>query len=230
MSLPKKADLEKKKNVAWNRIKKTHGLGTQRESREKKKKMVDFFSDNLDLRRTVIQKTWFRQKKVHLNISIVARVLVHKQYALRYSRGPPNEAAVCESNMTAVFGRSRSHSLRVMSGIPQFCHAILTALYRISPYPDRVIAGTPLFSWQMKQLPPKDHVEKDPRGLLRFLRKVSESVGTKSSKEGTESRCSGGTHSSSGGQNKCDTDQGGEEQVNLDEYDHNVRYQPVSKN
>ena len=76
----------------------------------------------------------------------------------------------------------------------------------------------------MNQLPPKDHVEKDPRGLLRFLRKVTESVGTKSSKEGTESRCSGGTHSSSGRHNKCDTD-GGDEQVALDElYDSNVSW------
>eukprot|EP00903_Cladosiphon_okamuranus_P012393 g11615.t1 len=52
---------------------------------------------------------------------------------------------------------------------------------------------------QANQLPPKDHVESEPRGILKLIRRVSESVGTRSSKDGSESRASlAHTQSSSG--------------------------------
>lgn len=49
----------------------------------------------------------------------------------------------------------------------------------------------------MRQLPPKNHVESDPKGLLKLIRRVSETVAIKSSKDGS-SRHSEKTHSSSG--------------------------------
>ena len=55
---------------------------------------------------------------------------------------------------------------------------------------------SPPFS-QMRQLPPKEHVENDAKGLLKLLRRVSETVGNKSSKD-SSSRQSEKTHSSSG--------------------------------
>ncbi|CAM9494903.1 unnamed protein product, partial [Ascophyllum nodosum] len=50
---------------------------------------------------------------------------------------------------------------------------------------------------RMRQLPPKEHVENDAKGLLKLLRRVSETVGNKSSKD-SSSRQSEKTHSSSG--------------------------------
>ncbi|CAN0158874.1 unnamed protein product, partial [Scytosiphon promiscuus] len=57
------------------------------------------------------------------------------------------------------------------------------------------------------QLPPKDHVEPEPTGLLKLIRKVSETVATRSSKDGSESRDSGRTRSTSGKNKELALDQ-----------------------
>lgn len=51
---------------------------------------------------------------------------------------------------------------------------------------------------QMNQLPPVDHSERDAGGLLKLIRRVSDSVGGRSSEKGTSSRESDKTPSSRG--------------------------------
>lgn len=50
---------------------------------------------------------------------------------------------------------------------------------------------------KMNQLPAAGHVEPDSKGLLRFIRRGTDSAGTGSSKDGSESRCSIPTRRSS---------------------------------